>query len=70
MLAGDGAPAAQPLTASGEVRVSAMGILDLPIDYKFSDPRCNRRHRGRRVPVRKRLSEEIDAGERKSRVQA
>jgi hypothetical protein len=41
-----------------------MGILDLPVDYKLSDPRCDRRHRGKRILVRRRPLEEIDAGER------
>lgn len=41
-----------------------MGILDLPIDYKFLDPGCDMRHIGMRIQVRRRLLEEIDVGER------
>lgn len=36
------------------------------MDYKFSDPRCDRRHRERKVTVRRRLSEEIDAQRKES----
>jgi hypothetical protein len=51
----------------GEVCVPAIGILYMLIDYKFPDPRCDKIHGGRRVPVRRWLSEEIDVGERNPR---